>query len=977
MYKRFITTYGALILCIIGCISVLGSAVQAADIVTISTNIPVRDLEELLPAMRSIIAQQSNTNIFLRVTIDKTLWDNYWTNILKNVESDSVHIEPERPDLPVQPGPGALVVYHADEALSFKTNNYRIMRLYGNCDLEYEDMIIRADTVEYNSELDVLVAYGNVRVFKRVDAEYITCEKLVFHPEEQRGVFYDVLYERENGESIRARKVTVFSNDSFSANGARFIPCDCEDPDDPYSTIEAGRVWSYPDERLIVLSAWYRIGQVRVFYTPFFYSTKWGTGISTYWGRSSHEGFFAQNTYILPLRYTQKYRDRIARVTGKENAMIYKFDWYQRLGEYFGFDYHRRGLDGQLFTELSIADEKRILSSDRNKYRPDGYAYRIVHRGFPYQWKAAFSGRAPIREAEESSHASIQWNVFRMSDVSYLQHFETYRHTKPGFDFKDLRRTGGAHDYYRTHDPNWYVSLNDTRGRSSLNITTRWNYQWYTPEERYVLGSTTMPRIRYTLSGTIDPVQKRYSTNYIPIISTNAIYVTNTANSSNAGMINTNIQYTTNMKQVIKTLNDPFAANIGYSVYATMTHNDYYDMQDNGKLNRSTTQRDIKATTSRSIPFKKIKWFSTSMNGYLGDTAKWGRNSDYQRMKRENENYRRQSYTYYGFGDRYRIGIKAVNVTLSHDMSWKTQPSTAFDEYGRRRSHNVGARYMMDFAHFTANADISMNLLTKINERIDSLIKNDHETVQEYRRRIKPTLDRLSPLTLRSSYALVSASNIFSVRLNDTYVYNFTFYEQTNGRLEHIGSINNTLQMNNTWSPRYITQLIDKNWTPFRSTLSWYHDYGNERKQTLDYSFGINIPLEKLRLQLTLNGKNERLYYYNKRLAEKYIIYGDDGTVLEGYRNFFTDLGNSLNPFNPVAQRDSYFKLRSVNFSLIRDLCCWELRASYSLSRQFMTVGKFINVPYFEHVVAINIQMRNQSDLKLSRLFRTDKPSVK
>ena len=112
-------------------------------------------------------------------------------------------------------------------------------------------------------------------------------------------------------------------------------------------------------------------------------------------------------------------------------------------------------------------------------------------------------------------------------------------------------------------------------------------------------------------------------------------------------------------------------------------------------------------------------------------------------------------------------------------------------------------------------------------------------------------------------------------------------------------------------------------------------------------------------------------------MAKKYEIEETEKTVGEyEQRNFFIDLLNSMNIFQPSKMRDSYFKLKSANISISHDLHCWEMAAGYTMSQRYFNYGRITQYPYFEHSFWLRVSMKIETSLGLDEEFETEPPEV-
>jgi len=441
------------------------------------------------------------------------------------------------------------------EYLKIEKPEQEILTAAGNVHLVYNKIRLKANQVKLNTVTKEMMCEGNVILFD--GSKEITGERIFYNLDTGYGIIYkgssklgSLVYK---GEKIKKAK-----NDLYVVERGKFTSCDSENP---HYYIEAKKVWVYPNDKIILIDAYYVIAGVKTCWLPLFFRFEKGTGIITSWGKRKIEGWYFQNTYKFSVT--------------KDDTSNLKFDHYQRRGEYLGLDYHYKKEELEVLSSAAGAYDKKLFG-DSNINPQTGEIERS------YRWKFSFKNRYTFNQDEKNKgfNTTIRANFFKMSDYSFIQDFEMYRSVQPGFHYYDLPIL--RNDLYNQDANVWFIDVSDNRKNSQLSIKSKWNFDWNRIEEKWLLKEVVLPEINYTLSGSLGEPPKVSSTN-------------------------TNKSF-------------KFYPDLRYSFKMNFVHNDTYDVST-GKYIKSLNSRDININLNRTFSF--FNFFQYIPNLGIGDRAYW------------------------------------------------------------------------------------------------------------------------------------------------------------------------------------------------------------------------------------------------------------------------------------------------------------------------------------------------------------------
>jgi LPS-assembly protein len=163
-----------------------------------------------------------------------------------------------------------------------QTSDGPVRHLRGHAVIELNDSIIKAESIDYNEDTGDVVAEGHVFYQSFVQNEQITCDKVEYNMDTERGKYYNVKgYVKSR---VDARPGMLTSNNPFYFEGKwadrigdKYIVHDglvtgCRLPH-PWWTLRGPKFDVIPSERAFAYRSWFRIKSFPVFYMPFFYKS--------------------------------------------------------------------------------------------------------------------------------------------------------------------------------------------------------------------------------------------------------------------------------------------------------------------------------------------------------------------------------------------------------------------------------------------------------------------------------------------------------------------------------------------------------------------------------------------------------------------------------------------------------------------------------------------------------------------------------
>lgn len=174
-----------------------------------------------------------------------------------------------------------------------------------------QEIYIEADYVVFNRNRSTIYAEGNVvftelGIGKDESKETLTASSLLFNTETMEGVFDSARVVQESSKSINLSNGTtlIVSSELFGKENSGTVTFKngtltfCDD-ENPHWKIKASRIWLLPGNEFSFFNALLYVGNIPVFYLPFFYYPKDEMIFNPVFGYRPREGYFVQTTTYL------------------------------------------------------------------------------------------------------------------------------------------------------------------------------------------------------------------------------------------------------------------------------------------------------------------------------------------------------------------------------------------------------------------------------------------------------------------------------------------------------------------------------------------------------------------------------------------------------------------------------------------------------------------------------------------------------
>lgn len=174
-----------------------------------------------------------------------------------------------------------------------------------------QEIYIEADNVTFNRNRSTIYAEGNV-VFtelgkgKDESQESLTASSLLFNTDTMEGVFDSARVVQESSKNINLTNgaTLIVSSELFGKENSGTITFKngvltfCDD-ENPHWKIKASRIWLLPGNEFSFFNALLFVGNLPIFYMPFFYYPKDEMIFNPVFGYRPREGYFVQTTTYL------------------------------------------------------------------------------------------------------------------------------------------------------------------------------------------------------------------------------------------------------------------------------------------------------------------------------------------------------------------------------------------------------------------------------------------------------------------------------------------------------------------------------------------------------------------------------------------------------------------------------------------------------------------------------------------------------
>lgn len=283
-----------------------------------------------------------------------------------------------------------------------------IMVLEGDVFLQYGDLIVHADYIEFQIEEMIFVARGNVRLQER--GQFLECEELTYRLDENVSIFVEAkarFYDEEKDQDLFFFSPYMEGDgEKFHVIGGSVTPCEL---DKPHIFFRAEDVEIYPGDYLVATNVvfWELGGLLPLFYWPVLYlSLEEDQDIVPSFGYSQQRGFFMKLAY--------HYFD-------VEGRGIFYLDYYSITGLGTGIRHY--------YLDNDQGEGSFYLYVLENRQKDTGWDYFVAnlsHKQTIVDWRTNFKANYRLvpddRERVELSLSTVkQWDRSRLDYTGDFQ----------------------------------------------------------------------------------------------------------------------------------------------------------------------------------------------------------------------------------------------------------------------------------------------------------------------------------------------------------------------------------------------------------------------------------------------------------------------------------------------------------------------------------------------------------------------------
>jgi hypothetical protein len=316
---------------------------------------------------------------------------------------------------------------------------------------------IRAWDILFNRSRNILTASGGVEYIKKEGdkEETFRGDSITVDIDNWSSIFLGGVSERtlESDDSTYLFAGTVISRDEEEVTVLRKARISSANNEESLWSLSATRVWLLPGSDFAVFNAILKVGEIPVFYIPFFFYPADEMIIHPVIGYRTREGNYVQTTtYILGRPKAEKSsQSSLTKILGSSNDMEKKreglflrstgkkavdkseislkllLDYYSNLGGFIGteFSMPAKGMLGDLTLDLGIGLTRNLFNYGRGytPYNPDGSTEWNYSNLFSK--KVPFRYRLKTKSSFGGKYGRFSWDIPFYSDPLVDSDFST------------------------------------------------------------------------------------------------------------------------------------------------------------------------------------------------------------------------------------------------------------------------------------------------------------------------------------------------------------------------------------------------------------------------------------------------------------------------------------------------------------------------------------------------------------------------
>lgn len=363
--------------------------------------------------------------------------------------------------------------------------------LFGNVELEFRSKTLKADAcvIKFDENNDPIeaMAVGDILI-EDENQNRIRGEKVYYWPQNNRAKIFKAQAHRKPFY-LTGDQVKLLSDNKYVMNQGMMTSCNIRHP---HYQLKYKKAWVYDEEYLWAEDVEYQIGHTTLLTTPFFFRSLLTTGIQTAFGYEPGIDWFLHNTFAyVPGKNVRETRNLIDKgaekleLNGQGMGMKVKFDYYQKMGLYLGYEFlYKDGID-RIFFDSAVAYDRALkyVGGDQiltNYFDQDGDGTREESNNI--RWRILFDSKFALFKS--SGINSLLTIKFKNQGEPYFQsQFETRR--KIDFDLWDILgidetnaevEGASASSFGSTTGQQFHTSLSNKIGGFSVSISGYFDY---------------------------------------------------------------------------------------------------------------------------------------------------------------------------------------------------------------------------------------------------------------------------------------------------------------------------------------------------------------------------------------------------------------------------------------------------------------------------------------------------------------------
>ncbi len=549
------------------------------------------DIEVLRKACRDRFLSESGSVIDLR----RRLMDDV-------AVSDVLSFDARR----AQEEEGIVVLEHAD-VIEVQEDEYgeKLVRVKGNVQVSYSGKTLHADEVRVNPDSGIIVGYGSVKFFD--GGKQYEGESVYYNLNTEEGVFNEA--KTEISDFIYTGKTFRMGHGSDKFFGKELSLTTCE-VEDPHYCLDAGKLYFYDNERLLVQHPSLVYGNVSVLNFPFFYRNIQDRRLKSALYFRERSGIVNQNTYSV--------------IDEENRDLKLKADFYERLGVYAGTDFstdYASGSRTTVQTSAALSNDVYFYDDVTENWSPLGppsaldYSVERYMRYYADAYQLFHFGEGYSNDLE----LHFRW----ISDPYYSNDFQR---RSEQFDLFDFIGQAQIDEPRKDEGFSWYVNDYFSSGGYSLSVENEVEFE---PQRNPRVDTVSLPDY-YT-------------------------YEVYTLNAPNVSLSHT--------KSLFQESSSPLISEISYRGTANYNHILYYN--ERGAPSSELHEADTALNLRKNYTLWPVVQFTPGVEiGAQGQHHVEG-------SEDETQSDRQNSLVYTRVRQYLKIGKPGIYLDFSHDFKYK------------------------------------------------------------------------------------------------------------------------------------------------------------------------------------------------------------------------------------------------------------------------------------------------------------------